>query len=173
MLTHTYLVAASLPLPWGLVCRPHSWWYAGLTSWAIRLLPSTSSSMVRIRSCMLKWLSGLSDIRMQAALSEQPLRLYCVLPLCLHATNRGCHTGDFVDRGAWGLEVLIMLAAMKLAAPQHITLLRGNHESSTCTQLYGFRTELFRKYGAEVRAALPPPVPGLILSRGFSSVMTC
>ena len=66
-----------------------------------------------------------------------------------------------------------MLAAMKLAVPQHITLLRGNHESSTCTQLYGFRTELFRKYGAEVRAALPPPVPGLILSRGFSSVITC
>ncbi len=58
-----------------------------------------------------------------------------------------------MDRGAWGLETLIMLAALKLAAPQHVTLLRGNHESSTCTQLYGFRTELFRKYGAEVRAA--------------------
>ena len=46
-----------------------------------------------------------------------------------------------------------MLAALKLAAPQHVTLLRGNHESSTCTQLYGFRTELFRKYGSDVRAA--------------------
>ena len=55
-----------------------------------------------------------------------------------------------MDRGAWGLEVLIVLSAMKLAAPQHVTLLRGNHESSTCTQLYGFRTELVRKYGAEV-----------------------
>ena len=59
-----------------------------------------------------------------------------------------------------------MLAAMKLAAPQHVTLLRGNHESSTCTQLYGFRTEVFRKYGAEVRNAtcLPcvaqPPLMG-------------
>ena len=45
-----------------------------------------------------------------------------------------------------------MLAALKLAAPQHVTLLRGNHESSTCTQLYGFRTELFRKYGSDVSA---------------------
>ena len=57
-----------------------------------------------------------------------------------------------MDRGAWGLETLIVLAALKLAAPQHVTLLRGNHESSTCTQLYGFRTELFRKYGPEVSA---------------------
>ncbi len=67
-----------------------------------------------------------------------------------------------MDRGAWGLETLIMLAAMKLAAPQHVSLLRGNHESSTCTQLYGFRTELFRKYGTEVSTVGPhstPPIP--------------
>ncbi len=56
-----------------------------------------------------------------------------------------------MDRGAWGLEVLLLLAALKLAAPARVTLLRGNHESSTCTQLYGFRTELARKYGPEVR----------------------
>ncbi|CAL8460824.1 g355 [Coccomyxa elongata] len=57
--------------------------------------------------------------------------------------------GDFVDRGAWGLEVLVFLAALKVALPDRVILLRGNHESSTCTQLYGFRTEVFRKYGHE------------------------
>ncbi|EIE25508.1 Metallo-dependent phosphatase [Coccomyxa subellipsoidea C-169] len=57
--------------------------------------------------------------------------------------------GDFVDRGAWGLEVLVFLAALKLAMPDRVMLLRGNHESSTCTQLYGFRTEVLRKYGQE------------------------
>lgn len=70
--------------------------------------------------------------------------------LAMWRAKGGVHAGDFVDRGAWGLECLILLSAMKLAAPQHVTLLRGNHESSTCTQLYGFRTELIRKYGAEV-----------------------
>ena len=60
-----------------------------------------------------------------------------------------------MDRGAWGLETLIVLSALKLAAPQHVSLLRGNHESSTCTQLYGFRTEVFRKYGTEVSPAPP------------------
>ena len=44
-----------------------------------------------------------------------------------------------------------MLAAWKLAAPRAVTLLRGNHESATCTAMYGFRAELAAKYGA-VRA---------------------
>jgi len=55
--------------------------------------------------------------------------------------------GDFVDRGAWGIETLALLAAWRLAAPQHVTLLRGNHESATCTLVYGFHGELAAKYG--------------------------
>jgi serine/threonine-protein phosphatase 5 len=55
--------------------------------------------------------------------------------------------GDFVDRGAWGLETLALLAAWKLALPAHVHLLRGNHESATCTLLYGFKGELAAKYG--------------------------
>ncbi len=65
------------------------------------------------------------------------------------------HAGDFVDRGAWGLEVLAVLAGWKLAAPGAVTLLRGNHESATCTAMYGFRAELAAKYGA-VRARAAP-----------------
>lgn len=52
-----------------------------------------------------------------------------------------------MDRGAWGLEVLILLAAWKTACPEHVTLLRGNHESTTCTRLYGFHAEVQAKYG--------------------------
>lgn len=59
-------------------------------------------------------------------------------------------SGDFVDRGAWGVETLVLFAALKVALPSRVTLLRGNHESSTCTRLYGFKTELFRKYDEEV-----------------------
>lgn len=55
--------------------------------------------------------------------------------------------GDFVDRGAWGLEVLTLLACWKLAYPKHVTILRGNHECTTCTHMYGFRTEVLSKYG--------------------------
>ena len=57
--------------------------------------------------------------------------------------------GDFVDRGSWGTELLAVLAAWKLALPSAVLLLRGNHESTTCTKMYGFHAELRGKYGAK------------------------
>mmetsp|Transcript_19846 Transcript_19846/g.63159 ORF Transcript_19846/g.63159 Transcript_19846/m.63159 type:complete len:428 (-) Transcript_19846:237-1520(-) len=56
--------------------------------------------------------------------------------------------GDFVDRGAWGLEVVLLLIAHQLAQPQYVTLLRGNHETRFCTMVYGFQAEVVAKYGA-------------------------
>jgi len=38
--------------------------------------------------------------------------------------------GDYVDRGAWGVETLTLLLAWKVALPHCVTLLRGNHETS-------------------------------------------
>ncbi|KAL3146432.1 hypothetical protein ABBQ32_003111 [Trebouxia sp. C0010 RCD-2024] len=55
--------------------------------------------------------------------------------------------GDFVDRGAWGLEVLMVLACWKLVYPEQVVILRGNHECTTCTHMYGFRGEVLAKYG--------------------------
>eukprot|EP00891_Asterochloris_glomerata_P000772 jgi/Astpho2/772/gw1.00016.111.1_t len=54
--------------------------------------------------------------------------------------------GDFVDRGAWGLETLLMLACWKMLLPGHFFLVRGNHECTTCTHMYGFRGELLAKF---------------------------
>lgn len=57
--------------------------------------------------------------------------------------------GDFVDRGAWSVETLVLFLLWKLLLPDHVTLLRGNHESVTCNQIYGFRSELAAKYEKE------------------------
>jgi serine/threonine-protein phosphatase 5 len=54
--------------------------------------------------------------------------------------------GDFVDRGAWGVEVLSTLLSWKLCYPESVFLTRGNHESSSCTMAYGFYKELSLKY---------------------------
>ena len=35
------------------------------------------------------------------------------------------NAGDYVDRGAWGLEVLLVMIAWKLAFPRQVFLLRG------------------------------------------------
>ena len=56
--------------------------------------------------------------------------------------------GDFVDRGSWGVEVITLLLVWKLVWPHHVFLLRGNHETSFCTQMYGFAAEVKAKYSA-------------------------
>lgn len=55
--------------------------------------------------------------------------------------------GDYVDRGAWGLETFLLLLAWKVFMPHRVFLLRGNHESKYCTSVYGFEKEVLAKYG--------------------------
>ncbi|XP_058195399.1 serine/threonine-protein phosphatase 7-like isoform X2 [Rhododendron vialii] len=55
--------------------------------------------------------------------------------------------GDYVDRGAWGLETFLLLLAWKVSMPKKVYLLRGNHESKYCTSNYGFKNEVEAKYG--------------------------
>ncbi|KAG8349117.1 putative Calcineurin like phosphoesterase [Trypanosoma vivax] len=54
--------------------------------------------------------------------------------------------GDFVDRGLHGVEVLTFLLIMKLKYPNHITLLRGNHETRQISRTYGFYDECSKKF---------------------------
>lgn len=58
--------------------------------------------------------------------------------------------GDYIDRGAYGFEVITLLAALKVKFPQHIFLLRGNHETESLTQCYGFHDEMLAKYNEEL-----------------------
>ncbi|KAM4110917.1 hypothetical protein ACJW30_05G028500 [Castanea mollissima] len=55
--------------------------------------------------------------------------------------------GNYVDRGAWGLEVFLLLLAWKVLMPHRVYLLRGNHESKECTLAYGFEKEVKTKFG--------------------------
>ncbi|GAA5952624.1 hypothetical protein JCM3765_002225 [Sporobolomyces pararoseus] len=70
--------------------------------------------------------------------------------------------GDFVDRGSWSTEILLVLFAYKWLYPTKVFLNRGNHETSDMNKVYGFEGEMKKKYSEltyklceEVFVALP------------------
>ncbi|RNF12547.1 phosphoprotein phosphatase [Trypanosoma rangeli] len=57
--------------------------------------------------------------------------------------------GDFVDRGPCGVEVVMLLFALKVEYPQLIYMLRGNHEDPHISSIYGFFNEVRAKFGCD------------------------
>lgn len=65
--------------------------------------------------------------------------------------NSYCFNGDFVDRGAYGCEVLLLILILKIIRPEHVLLNRGNHECEWVSSSYGFSEECIeKKYDEEV-----------------------
>ncbi|KAJ1662921.1 Palmitoyl-protein thioesterase 1 [Coemansia sp. RSA 1813] len=57
--------------------------------------------------------------------------------------------GDFVDRGSFSVEVVVLFLCLKLLYPDAFFLNRGNHESVDMNRLYGFEGEVRHKYATQ------------------------
>ena len=61
--------------------------------------------------------------------------------------------GDYTDRGQYGVEVLYTLMRLKLANPDRVHLVRGNHEDLTLVARYGFLAEAQAKFGRDLNVS--------------------
>ena len=72
----------------------------------------------------------------------------------LHRTGLppNCHLlflGDYVDRGTYSTEVISLLLSLLVEYPDHVVLLRGNHEFAKINSQYGFKAELDSAYHSD------------------------
>ncbi|KAG2243777.1 hypothetical protein Bca52824_094381 [Brassica carinata] len=119
-----------------------------------------------------EWVHGLMSSFEWSSWNLPPSQLPSVMPVNLHdllfllkdagypSQNQFyVFNGDYVDRGAWGLETFLVLLSWKVLMPDRVFLLRGNHESKYCTSMrfegsaYKIRTCLH-----STRRAFPQPV---------------
>ena len=64
--------------------------------------------------------------------------------------NAYLFNGDFVDRGSFSVECILTLFGYKALYPEHFFMSRGNHESQTMNQMYGFEGEVKAKYSGQM-----------------------
>ena len=58
--------------------------------------------------------------------------------------------GDFVDRGIFAIEVMVLILCLKICHQSTITLIRGNHECRQMTISFNFREECLAKFDQEI-----------------------
>jgi len=81
--------------------------------------------------------------------------------------------GDYVDRGCFGVEILLLLFSMKITYPEKLFMIRGNHECRHMTEYFSFRSECEHKYDADVYNAFLKSFKALPLGAVVNEQFLC
>ncbi|XP_053993460.1 uncharacterized protein LOC128884241 [Hylaeus volcanicus] len=81
--------------------------------------------------------------------------------------------GDYVDRGSFSIEVILLLYTLKLCRPHDVWLLRGNHECRQMTVFFNFREECIYKYDLSVYYAFMESFDTLPLAAVIDNKLLC
>lgn len=76
--------------------------------------------------------------------------IFDLVRIFIHSTpppkSRFLFLGDYVDRGQFSVEVITLLLAFQIRYPEHVFLIRGNHEFECVNSFYGFKDECLKHY---------------------------
>ncbi len=81
--------------------------------------------------------------------------------------------GDYIDRGCFSVEVLLLLYALKTIHPNSFFLIRGNHECRHLAEFFTFRSECLAKYNVEVYEAFITSFQALPLAAIVNKQFLC
>ena len=119
-----------------------------VTEEEVKLICSKARSLFMEQSCLLELCSPIRVVGDIHGQYSDLLRLfeYGGFP----PESNYLFLGDYVDRGKNSLEVTLLLLCYKIKFPENFFMLRGNHECSSISRIYGFYDECKRRYSIKI-----------------------